>query len=62
MALWGGHAHSAGPNLLASIFPFFFGFVFGMPGGALYSRKLVDWMTGCASRRIVDCMAVDANY
>ena len=31
MALWGGHAHSAGPNLLASIFPPFFGFVFGMP-------------------------------
>ena len=31
MALWGGHAHSAGPNLLASIFLLFFGFVFGMP-------------------------------
>ena len=31
MALWGGHAHSAVPNLLASIFPPFFGFVFGMP-------------------------------
>ena len=31
MALWGGHAHSAGPNLLASIFHPFFGFVFGMP-------------------------------